>query len=142
MADDDSLAALQGLHRDICALIENRLPALDRLLQSLENHLEEFKTLVDKKGKNDTSRQALASGKITIGDTEYEVNDDFKQQAQLRRNAAVDALLFDEVAGQAGAFAHGGNPVITKKGAPQTPARRPRSFSRRGRGSRLRARHC
>jgi nuclear pore complex protein Nup205 len=93
MADDDSLAALQGLHRDICALIDNRLPALDRLLQNLENHLEEFKTLVDKKGKNDASRQALASGKITVGDTEYEVNDDFKQQTL----EMAEALDLDEL---------------------------------------------
>ncbi|KAF2678580.1 hypothetical protein K458DRAFT_435778 [Lentithecium fluviatile CBS 122367] len=93
MADDDSLAALQALHRDFCALSDNRLPALDRLLQNLENHLEGFKTLVDKKPKNDASRKALDSGNITVGDQDYEVNDDFKQQAL----EMAEALDLDEL---------------------------------------------
>jgi nuclear pore complex protein Nup205 len=93
MADDESLAALQGLHRDLCALIEQRLPALDRLLQNLETHLEEFRSLVDKKPKSDASRQSLISGKIAIGDTEYSVNDDFKQQTL----EMAEALDLDEL---------------------------------------------
>jgi len=64
MADDDSLAVLEGLHRDLCALIDNRLPALDRLRQSLETHLDDFKALIDKKPKNDASRKALNSGRL------------------------------------------------------------------------------
>jgi nuclear pore complex protein Nup205 len=63
MAEDDSLAALQGLHRDLCAHIDLRLPVLERLIHSLEAHLEDFKTLLDKKPKSDASRQALAAGK-------------------------------------------------------------------------------
>lgn len=62
MADDDSLAGLQALHRDLCALIELKLPVLDRLVVNLETHLDELKALVDKKPKNDASRKALASG--------------------------------------------------------------------------------
>jgi nuclear pore complex protein Nup205 len=63
MAEDDSLAALQGLHRDLCAHIDLRLPVLERLCLSLEAHLEDFKTLLDKKPKSDASRQALGAGK-------------------------------------------------------------------------------
>ncbi|KAF1922872.1 uncharacterized protein M421DRAFT_426491 [Didymella exigua CBS 183.55] len=93
MAEEDDLAALQGLHRDLCAHIDLQLPVLDRLLNNLEAHLEEFKTLLDKKPKNDASRRLLAGGKITIDDNEYEVNDDFKQQTL----ELADALDLDEV---------------------------------------------
>lgn len=93
MAEDDSLAALQGLHRDLCAHIDLQLPVLERLVLNLEAHLEELKTLLDKKPKNDASRQRLSSGKITIDDNEYEVNDDFKQQTL----ELADALDLDEV---------------------------------------------
>ncbi|KAF2031203.1 hypothetical protein EK21DRAFT_111239 [Setomelanomma holmii] len=80
MAEEDSLAALQGLHRDLCAHIDLQLPVLERLIQNLEAHLEDFKALLDKKPKSDASRQTLSAGKIKIGEDEYEVNDDFKQQ--------------------------------------------------------------
>ncbi|KAF1969473.1 hypothetical protein BU23DRAFT_539607 [Bimuria novae-zelandiae CBS 107.79] len=80
MADDESLQALAALHRDLEALVDNRLPALGRLVENLENHLEALKGLVSKKGKNDQSRKALITGKITVGDEPYEVNDDFKQE--------------------------------------------------------------
>jgi nuclear pore complex protein Nup205 len=93
MAEDDSLAALQGLHRDLCAHIDLQLPVLERLVLNLEAHLEELKTLLDKKPKNDASRQLLSSGKITIDENEYEVNDDFKQQTL----ELADALDLDEV---------------------------------------------
>jgi hypothetical protein len=62
MADDDSLQALEALHRDLCALIDNRMTTLDRLRQNLEDHLDDFKALVDKRGKNDQSRKSLGSG--------------------------------------------------------------------------------
>jgi nuclear pore complex protein Nup205 len=62
MAEEDSLAALQGLHRDLCAHIDLQLPVLERLIQNLEAHLEDFKALLDKKPKNDASRQALSAG--------------------------------------------------------------------------------
>ncbi|KAJ4290199.1 hypothetical protein N0V90_010414 [Kalmusia sp. IMI 367209] len=81
MADDDSLAALEGLHRDLVALIDNRLPALDRLVQNLQDHLDEFKALVNKKPRSEESRKLLNSGKVTIDGEEYEVNDEFKQEA-------------------------------------------------------------
>jgi nuclear pore complex protein Nup205 len=62
MADDDSLTALQGIHRDLCALIDLKLPVLDRLASNLETRLGELSALLDKKPKNDSSRKTLASG--------------------------------------------------------------------------------
>jgi hypothetical protein len=62
MAEEDSLAALQGLHRDLCAHIDLQLPVLERLIQNLEAHLEDLKTLLDKKPQSNASRQALTSG--------------------------------------------------------------------------------
>lgn len=62
MAETDSLQGLQGLHRDLCAHIDLQLPVLERLLQNLEAHLDELKTLLDKKPKTDASRKALGAG--------------------------------------------------------------------------------
>jgi nuclear pore complex protein Nup205 len=62
MAEEDSLAALQGLHRDLCAHIDLQLPVLERLILNLEAHLEGLKTLLDKKPKSEASRQALSAG--------------------------------------------------------------------------------
>lgn len=63
MADTDSLEALQGLHRDLLALTNSRFSAVDRLWSELEGRVEEFRKLLEKPGKNDTSRQALNSGR-------------------------------------------------------------------------------
>ncbi|KAL5114135.1 hypothetical protein ACEQ8H_007979 [Pleosporales sp. CAS-2024a] len=93
MAEDDSLAALEGLHRDLCAHIDLHLPVLERLLQKLEAHLDDLKGLLDRKPRSDASRQALHAGTIRVGDAEYEVNDDFKQQAlELAENLHLDEL--------------------------------------------------
>lgn len=62
MADDESLQALEALHRDLVALVDNRLTALDRLRENLETHLDQLRALVSKKGKNDQSRKVLTSG--------------------------------------------------------------------------------
>ena len=62
MADDESLT-LEALQRDLDALIGDRLTALDRLVQNLEAHLEDLRALVEKKPKNDASRNTLMTGK-------------------------------------------------------------------------------
>lgn len=58
---EDSLTALEGLYRDLCAL-ELKLPVLNRLVSNLENRLDELQALLDRKPKNDESRRALSSG--------------------------------------------------------------------------------
>jgi len=70
MTDSDSLEALQGLHRDLLALTESRLPIVDRLCAELEAQIEEFRNLLDKPGRSDKSRQTIAAGmKITTEET-------------------------------------------------------------------------
>ena len=80
-------AAIPPLYR------EAETAVLERLVLNLEAHLEELKTLLDKKPKNDASRQRLSSGKVTIDDNEYEVNDDFKQQTLELADALDDPGL-------------------------------------------------
>jgi len=93
MADDDSLAALEALHRDLCAHLDLQLPVLERLLLGLEAHLEALKALLDKAPKNDASRQKLASGTICIAGDDYAVNADFQQQTL----ELAEALDLDEL---------------------------------------------
>jgi nuclear pore complex protein Nup205 len=80
MSETNSLEALQGLHRDLRALTDSKLPVLQRLVEELEARLNEFSALLDKPGKNDRSRKDLNSGKIKIDEEEYAINDEFKQQ--------------------------------------------------------------
>ena len=58
----EGLNGLELLYTDLCGLIDRQLPVVERLTDNLEAHLEEFRLLLDKKGKNDASRQKLASG--------------------------------------------------------------------------------
>lgn len=67
MTDTDSLEALQGLHRDLLALSESRLPNIERLWAELLARVEEFKKLLDKPHKNDKSREALKKGASLAG---------------------------------------------------------------------------
>jgi nuclear pore complex protein Nup205 len=60
---EDSLSGLEGLHRDLTALVYSKLPVLERLTDRLEAYLDEFQTLLDKKPRNDASRKELAAGK-------------------------------------------------------------------------------
>ncbi len=63
MEDPGGLADLQGLHQDLLALEASRLRNVDRLWADLEAHVSEFKQLLDKPAKNETSRKALLAGK-------------------------------------------------------------------------------
>ncbi|KAF2453191.1 nucleoporin Nup186/Nup192/Nup205 [Lineolata rhizophorae] len=92
MAEEDD-GGLEWLHRDLLALSELRLPNVDRLWAQLEVRLDEFRRLLEKPGRNDTSRNALNTGRITIDDTEYQVNDDFKNDTA----EIADALDLDEL---------------------------------------------
>ncbi|KAF2825671.1 hypothetical protein CC86DRAFT_467332 [Ophiobolus disseminans] len=93
MAEPDSLAALEGLHRDLVSHIDHHMPVLERLINNLEAHLDDFRTLLDKKPQSEASRQALRAGNITIAEEEYAVNDDFKQQTL----ELAEALNLDEL---------------------------------------------
>lgn len=60
----DSLQGLRGIHQDLIALSEDRLPNVERLWVELEARIEDFRLLLDKVTKNDASRQTLSSGTI------------------------------------------------------------------------------
>jgi hypothetical protein len=69
MADEDGLLALQGLHSDLVAFSEHRLQDIERLVNELDGRIEEFRTLLDKKGKSDASRKQLQDGKLAYSFT-------------------------------------------------------------------------
>ena len=65
MEDPGGLAGLQGLHCDLLALEASRLVNVERLWADLEARVNEFRQLLDKPAKNETSRKALSSGKVS-----------------------------------------------------------------------------
>ncbi|KAJ5121374.1 uncharacterized protein N7515_009335 [Penicillium bovifimosum] len=89
----DTRNGLRGLYQDLCALSDCQLSNLDRLCIELETHIRDFRKLLDKPAKNNASRQAVLSGKITVADVDYSVNQDF-QQGVLQ---LADALDIDEL---------------------------------------------
>lgn len=66
MAEEDGLVALQGFHSDLVAFSENRLQDIERLVNELDGRIEEFRALLDKKGKADASRKLLQDGASTM----------------------------------------------------------------------------
>lgn len=62
VSGSDSLERLQGLQRDLVSLSESRLPNLERLWTELDARVEEFRKLLDKKSKDERSRNTLSSG--------------------------------------------------------------------------------
>ena len=93
MEEDESLARLQGLQADLVAFSESRLPTLQRLWTELEESLDDFRKLLDRQKRNDKSRKDLAGDKITIGDSDYEINEEFRQLAI----QVADSLDLDEI---------------------------------------------
>ncbi|KAL0263599.1 hypothetical protein SLS55_002580 [Diplodia seriata] len=93
MADTDSLESLEGLHEDLLALSESRLPNIDRLFSELLVRVDEFKKLLDKPRKNDRSREALRNDTLEIDGEKYQVNDEFKQDVV----RAADFIDLDEI---------------------------------------------
>ena len=64
MAESGALEGLRGLHQDLIALGESRLPNIDRLWAELEARIDEFRRLLDKPAKSDASRKALQTGPL------------------------------------------------------------------------------
>jgi nuclear pore complex protein Nup205 len=62
MTDQNSLQSLQALYADLLALSEARLTSLERLGNQLDAHVKDFRSLLDKKVRNEQSRQTLATG--------------------------------------------------------------------------------
>lgn len=99
MADDTALRRLQVLQRDLVAFTESRLPNVARLASQLDACAEDFKKLLERKKKNNDSRNKLVTtsdpqpSTITIDDVEYSIQPPFRESA-LR---VADELDLDEV---------------------------------------------
>ncbi|KAJ5098575.1 hypothetical protein N7532_005576 [Penicillium argentinense] len=113
----DTLAGLRGLYQDLSAVSESSFINIERLVVELESHIEDFRKLLDKPAKNNASRQKVLTGecrtpqfstppgykspnryhnhtgKITVADIEYSINQDFQQGAL----TLADALDIDEM---------------------------------------------
>ena len=116
MEDPGGLVGLRDLHQDLLALEASRLRNIERLWADLEARVSEFRQLLDKPAKNETSRKALSSGKnsegssleycqwgrltqgvctetVTIDEVDYSVNDVFRETA----THIADTLDLDEL---------------------------------------------
>ncbi|RAK99479.1 cullin-4B [Aspergillus ibericus CBS 121593] len=93
MEDRDLATGLRGLYQDLSALSASSFVNIDRLRIELEAHIDDFKKLLDKPAKNNSSRQAVLSGKITVDNLEYSINEEFQQGVLM----LADALDIDEL---------------------------------------------
>ncbi|KIX08645.1 uncharacterized protein Z518_03302 [Rhinocladiella mackenziei CBS 650.93] len=89
----ESLERLQGLHADLVAFTETRLANIDRLWQELEDSIEDFRKLLDNPIPAAGDREAYSNDKITVGDQEYAINDEFKHISR----AIATTLALDEI---------------------------------------------
>lgn len=58
----DNLAGLRVLYQDLSAVSDASIPKIERLCRELEVHIQDFRKLLDKPVKNNTSRQTVLSG--------------------------------------------------------------------------------
>ncbi|KAG6004520.1 hypothetical protein E4U21_001018 [Claviceps maximensis] len=95
MAEISVLDALQAFHRELIALSAGFGDASESLnneiiVQIFEGELDK---LFDSPPKNDQSRNKVKSGKLSLGDAEFSINEKFQQEALL----LSDELEIDEV---------------------------------------------
>jgi nuclear pore complex protein Nup205 len=62
MADLNSLESFKALHADLVALSEAKLSDPDRLQAQIEAHIPAFRSLLDKRPRNEDSRKSMATG--------------------------------------------------------------------------------
>ncbi|RKF65646.1 Nucleoporin NUP192 [Golovinomyces cichoracearum] len=93
MTDLSCLEGLQALHADLMALSEHRLSSIERLGAQLDRYMDDFRNLLDKKARNDSSRKRLVTGQVEIFGNEYKVNEEFQREAQ----QLADELDLDEL---------------------------------------------
>lgn len=66
MAESEAIEGLRGLQQDLIALEESRLRNVERLWVDLEARVEEFRNLLDKPSKNESSRKKILSGMSSL----------------------------------------------------------------------------
>lgn len=62
MEGSDFLGGLRGLFQDLSALSSSSILNIERLRVELQAHIDDFRKLIDKPAKNNSSRQAVLSG--------------------------------------------------------------------------------
>jgi Nuclear pore complex scaffold, nucleoporins 186/192/205 len=62
----ESLERLQGLYQDLIAFSNTKLANIERLWLELDASIEDFRKLLDKRPKSNTSRESLAKGRLTL----------------------------------------------------------------------------
>ncbi|CAN8096727.1 unnamed protein product [Discula destructiva] len=77
MTESSPLEALEALHRELVAVCEHRFESLHVLEQELDAHAQAFKKLLDKPPRSENSRNAVKTGKITVDDEEFNINEAF-----------------------------------------------------------------
>lgn len=111
MADLNSPESFKALYADLVDLSEAKLSDPERLQLQIEAHIPAFKSLLDKRTRNEESRKSLATGiklqicniragliwevvgKLDVDGEQYEINEEF-QAASLR---LADDLNIDEL---------------------------------------------
>lgn len=74
----DSLERLQALHADLVAFTEQRLPHIERLLQEVQDSIDDFKNLLDKRNTPSENATAYRNGEITVDDQKYGISEEFR----------------------------------------------------------------
>ncbi|KAK4443936.1 nucleoporin Nup186/Nup192/Nup205 [Podospora aff. communis PSN243] len=81
MSDLRPLESLQALHGELLAVCQHRFEGLQALEVLLEENKKAFKQFLDKKSRNQQSRTAIGTRKITLGEgddaEEYQINSEF-----------------------------------------------------------------
>ena len=62
MTEEEQSQDFQGIHQDLIAISKAQLRNVDRLWSELDAHVDEFKLLLDKPAKNESSRKTLLTG--------------------------------------------------------------------------------
>ncbi|KAH8910283.1 hypothetical protein BR93DRAFT_950194 [Coniochaeta sp. PMI_546] len=93
MSEIGSLESLQSLHRELVAVCQHRFENVEVLRQSLLEHADAFKRLLDKPARDSRSRSTVQSGKVKIKDDEYSLNQDFVDSTL----KLADELELDEI---------------------------------------------
>lgn len=84
----ESLARLNELYKDLVDFSQSRLVNIERLWLELEDSLQGFRSLLDKKSKSDESRRQLESGQFfSVLLALYCVADHFHRKVQRRRRS-------------------------------------------------------
>lgn len=66
MEGSDFLGGLRGLFQDLSALSSSSILNIERLRVELQAHIDDFKKLIDKPAKSNSSRQAVLSGAYNV----------------------------------------------------------------------------